>query len=311
MRTFRTFAVVAILWLLFTVSLAGWWIYFGFLQLKRLSLLDEKLALDLGRYHRMLVLEGATLIGALFVGSLTILFLAWNQIKQSKRLEDFFLTIGHEIKTPLAGIQLQSEILSEDLPTNSPLIKPIQRIREGVGRLAVQLENSLFMSVIHRQHYALHPECVDLNAEINSIKEWYPDVEIIVEIAEEDKDKNVQLTIDRRALLSIFSNLIQNALRHGCASQVKIQCATSDPGYVRLVVTDNGSGYNGSETLLHRSLRRGFFEGTEKPTSTSGTGLGFYLISRLVRLSGGNILLLAKPTFTVELILTGIIKRST
>ena len=59
----RLHYVAAVFWILLTVSLASWWMFFGLEQSRQLNALSAPEALRLAHVQRMLVWEGATFIG--------------------------------------------------------------------------------------------------------------------------------------------------------------------------------------------------------------------------------------------------------
>ncbi len=308
-RRFRSLAIASIVWLTFTVSLAGWWLYFGLRQLSSLETAVPNLAVEIAKHQRMLLLEGGFLITCLIVGGVTLLVLAWQQMLQARRLEDFFLTVSHEIKTPLAGIQLQAEMLKEELCDGIPMSGEdsqhatyplnrtslsgyIDKIIESVGRLSLQFENSLFMAAIceedsgtsslsrvksilkNNSRSALLVEEVELKEEVALLEPSFPSLKLAM-------DENPKIRVDRRVLRAILNNLLQNAVFHGKAKNVVFTCHQEQSNNtVKLTITDDGTGFDGDPRNLARPFMR--------LSRSSGTGLGLFLVQRLVNLSGGD-----------------------
>ena len=69
----RLHYIAAVFWILLTVSLASWWLYFGLEESRQLNLLNAPEAMRLAHVQRMLVWEGATFIGLLLVGGIALL----------------------------------------------------------------------------------------------------------------------------------------------------------------------------------------------------------------------------------------------
>ncbi len=86
---------------------------------------------------------------------------------------------------------------------------------------------------------------------------------------------------ERRALRSIFENLLSNALRHTPDGGLILLEAVERKEYVQFSVRDNGRGIEAER--LPRIFGR-FAEG-----SSEGTGLGLALVRRLVEAQGGQI----------------------
>src|SRR5713101_1413558 len=64
------------LWVVFTVTLAGWWLIFGLRQLDLIKRLSLQGAPDLHRYYQMLLWEGGVLIASLLGGGLALFYYA-------------------------------------------------------------------------------------------------------------------------------------------------------------------------------------------------------------------------------------------
>ena len=61
-------------WVVFTVTLAGWWLIFGLSQARQLSALEGPDAAQVSRVTRMLVLEGAVLVAISLVTKLAAVY---------------------------------------------------------------------------------------------------------------------------------------------------------------------------------------------------------------------------------------------
>src|SRR5256714_14363957 len=82
------------LWLIFTVTLAGWWLVFGLRQLDLIKSLAG--TSDLHRYYQMLMWEGGILIASLLGGGVALLFYARREQKRQAQGEEFFAGFTHD-----------------------------------------------------------------------------------------------------------------------------------------------------------------------------------------------------------------------
>jgi signal transduction histidine kinase len=90
---------------------------------------------------------------------------------------------------------------------------------------------------------------------------------------------------DKRAIRSIFDNLLSNAIRHtGRDGFVRIDASERSNGRVYFSVSDTGEGI--PEQYLPNLFGRFVRVGREP---TGGTGLGLALVKRLVEAQGGQI----------------------
>lgn len=257
---------LAILWFAFTFSLVGWWWVFFLLKLDPTNAsLDE-----LKSSHRMFAWEGSILLTAILLGGIALVIFTYRDQKRHQRLRFFFSTFSHDIKTSIARLRLQAEVLEEDLSTTShPVMK---RLIQDIQRLDLQLENSLLLANLEQGQ--LLKEQVSLSELLSSLRSEFS--ELSVELEREAKIKG-----DRRALLSVLRNLLQNSVLHGKATTVKIKVRSINEGRLELILQDNGLGFKGmlkklgSEILMSQDVR--------------SNGIGLLLTKRLLEKMNGDI----------------------
>ena len=59
-------------WLVFVMSLAGWWLYFGITTLSRAA--DQAMPMQFARHQKMLFMEGCVLLFSLLGGGLALFY---------------------------------------------------------------------------------------------------------------------------------------------------------------------------------------------------------------------------------------------
>jgi signal transduction histidine kinase len=202
----RLLYVGAVLWLLLTVTLAGWWMWFGLAQAQQLRALSAPEARRLEHVQRMIVWEGSTFIGLLVGGGIALVVSIRREQARQHAVEAFFMAFTHDLKTALASLQLQAESLSEDLP-DAAANPNMTRLLKDTLRLGVQLENSLYFAQ-PEGHLLVEPVSIAKFIE-RTAADW-PELNVRVE-----GDETV--LADARALESVWRNLLQNAVIHGGA----------------------------------------------------------------------------------------------
>ncbi len=262
-------ALVAV-WVVFTVTLAGWWLIFGLRQLDLIKRLTVAGAPDLHRYYQMLMWEGGILIASLIGGGLALFYYARREQKRHAQVEEFFAAFTHDAKTALASLRLQAESLREDLATAEP--NPLlDRLLSDTLRLQLQLENSLFLVNLPRGKFFLQP--ITLSDRIEALRLHWPNVTIT-----QQGDGSVMA--DARALESILTNLVQNAVIHGQATNVDVT-VSRNAGRLSVVVSDNGHGFQGDLGQLGKLFIR--------HARSSGSGVGLYIVRQLAKAMHGTI----------------------
>ncbi|MEK6556050.1 MAG: HAMP domain-containing sensor histidine kinase [Bdellovibrionota bacterium] len=261
----------AVVWLLLTCSLIIWWMYFVVGLISQIP--DHK-----PEHRLMLLSEGGTLLVFLILGGGTLIYFILREQRLNLTLTQFFSAFSHDIKTSLASLRLQVEALRDDLSQEKNLQPSVQstiaRLLGDASRLQMQVENSLYLGSSKKPNVFI--EEVELQDVFQALKESWPQIAF-------DISGDAQVMADRRALDSIFNNLVHNAIIHGKAMRLKIQIepATADEARVQVIVNDNGKGFSGPSSSLGQMHFR------QNPSS--GSGLGLFIVQSLLRVMNGSV----------------------
>lgn len=236
------------------------------------------------------------------------------QLQRSKRLAalgEMAAGIAHEIRNPLAAIQLYANMLVEDLgivmktiPKKHPNTKNSELRTEKVWINLPQIEESL--SNAHKIADAVH----GLNAIVNDVlsfaREIIPEprrvlveqlfdraidshcpaidkalVNVTVEIVPADLTVQVDPELVHQALLNTIRNAVEAMSTMPGADRSLILKARESDGYVVFSVHDTGSGIRSED--IDRIFNPFF------TTRNTGTGLGLAIVHRIVDAHGGAI----------------------
>ena len=275
--------VAAIVWMVFTIALASWWLIFGLSQARQLAALEGPDAAQIARVTRMLVLEGVILVGMLIGGGVALLAAIRLEQRRRRDLRSFYIAFTHDLKTSLTSLRLQAEALREDLPAAADNPNLRRMLKDSV-RLQLQLENALALATTDG---AIFIEAIELRNLIEYLRDDFP--EVAIEVAGDGR-----VRADRRALESVLRNLLQNAVVHGNATRVSLE-VNRRPSGIEIVISDDGAG---ASSDLSMALDRPFV----RPTTTSGSGVGLYVCGRLLSQMHGRIQLRrGAPGFSVAI----------
>src|SRR5213075_2118593 len=162
-------------WVVFTVTLAAWWLIFGLRQLDLINQSNLENAVQLHRHYQMLLWEGGILIASLIGRGLALFYYARREQKRHEQVEEFFAAFTHDAKTALASLRLQAESLREDFAGAGP--SPLlDRLLSDTLRLQLQLENSLFLVNLTRGAFFLEP--ISLSDRIDTLRHHWPSLVI-------------------------------------------------------------------------------------------------------------------------------------
>ena len=209
-----------------------------------------------------------------------------NDISSLRKLEElrkqFVADISHEIKTPISVIRANSETLFDTNAINNPDIanKFLTSILNNSEKLSEMLDDLLELEKIEFGGLVLNKTKFNVKNQI----------ELILEsqhmLAEKNNikitnyiDKNIKLRADKDSFTTIFSNLINNAIKYSRLSNGIIDLKAIDTEDALIIsVSDNGLGIE--KQYLDKVFNR-FYRTPKARANTKGTGLGLSLVKQL------------------------------
>lgn len=220
-----------------------------------------------------------------------------------KRQREFFLSISHELKTPLTAIQGYAEAIEDGTAGNKRNEEAAGVIVGESKRLTRLVSDLLDLARIDAQRFQVTLEDVEVEPLLSQVQQNF---------APKAKEGSVEIKVsagpslmraDRDRTIQVLSNLMENALRYTPAAGSVTLSATTSGGWVQLRVEDTGPGFQ-SEDLDH-AFERQFLWTKYRGIRDVGTGLGLAITKELSEAMGGRVLA-AKgagggAVFTVEL----------
>lgn len=266
---------LSLLWALLLLILGGWWFYL-------MHQLGQGHILPTAKLTRMLRWEGTTFVGLLLLLSATLMILYWRDIKKAKALQTFFASLTHELKTPLASVRLQSEVI-HDLGQNTKMINLTTRLIEDTKNLERQMDKILQLSRMELGGN-LSLELINIASLIKNI---LPKIkgEIPLHLKCEEREQNALVFLDRFALELILLNMIENSARYNSHPNIVMELKINNK-ILQLNYSDGGN-FQGEVEKIGKL----FF----KHTTKSGSGIGFYLIKKLMLKMNGNLEIVSHP----------------
>lgn len=292
LKTRRWFYLLTLLWVLLLLVLGSWWLYLVFQLHDTLVGLKLPELTDQERFVNMIRWEGTFffLLLVLLGGSLFIMY--FRDMKKSKGLQVFFSSLSHELKTPLASMRLQAEVIKDLIEdeehSHEQLSNLTARLIEDTHKLESEFEKSLQLSRIE-QAAPLTLAPLGLERYLRHHKQKLKSKTLDLNLAPDAEE----VLADELALNVIFRNLFENTLRHNPDTD-RITITTVRRGdFVELLYDDHGPGFKGDSKKLG-SL---FY----KFNSAKGSGLGLYLIKNLMEKMKGELRISNSPRLLLQL----------
>ena len=219
-------------------------------------------------------------------------------IERTRDLEAFNAMVAHDLRAPLAVVQMVADLLAKKMPPEA--IPHLDRIRLAVKNMSTLMDGLLAFARVNESD--LEREDIDVTAMA---------MEIVADLRTASGQRAATISIepglvaraDRTMFRIALSNLIGNAWKYTQKqpeSHIEVGAARRD-GSSALFVRDNGIGFDmaKAEALFEP------FQRLENAREFSGTGIGLATVHRIVRRHGGSISAESKPgegaTFVIRL----------
>jgi two-component system sensor histidine kinase TctE len=198
-------------------------------------------------------------------------------------LEKFTAVAAHQIRTPLAAVTAQVELLQKDTEDNERQAR-IARIRARMlelGRLTKQLLGHAMIA--HRSDNIPHQAVNLASAAHSALDDGVP---ILctrdIDVSFDAPDRPVLVQGDLVVLREALTNLVDNAVAHGAPGSLSVSVGSED-NYGLVTIFDDGQGM--PEELWSSSLSPFKVARGEK----AGAGLGLSIVNEIVAAHDGRI----------------------
>jgi signal transduction histidine kinase len=205
---------------------------------------------------------------------------------------DFIANVGHELKTPLGALAVLAETLIDQIADPAVTTRMADRVGKEARRLSTLIGDILDLSQAEAPERSRSP--VDLGTLLT---------EIIAQLGPEADEQAIALHFEsfppatvvwgeRRQLQTIFTNLIENAIRYTQSGRterrptVSVSAKVTDKEVV-VSVADEGIGI--PEQHIGRIFERFYRVDKGRSRDTGGTGLGLSIARHIARNHGGDI----------------------
>lgn len=253
-------------------------------------------AINTGEY-RIACHDGSVRICELYAGFLPDrLIVTFNDITERKQAEDalreqhaelerFTYAVSHDLRSPLVTIKTFLAYLDADLKNSDGpgISKDIAFISNATDKMSLLLDELMHLSRVGRSKNPT--EEVSLQVVVKEALDLVAGRLAIHNVTVTVTDEPVLLLGDRRRLVELFQNLLDNAakfMRTQSSPLVEIGVDSTYRGLL-FFVRDNGVGFHPEQ----QEKLFGLFQRLDP--SAEGTGMGLALARRIVQLHGGKL----------------------
>ncbi len=279
-----TFIGIQIVWILLLL----FWIYWFLGRHQQLKELANKYQVEwLPETGDWLILtEGILLLVAILIGTYVI-FLYWRRQASLNRAQSHFINqVTHELKSPLASIQLHLETIQMRQPSPEQLQQFVARMQGDSERLNGLIDNLLTAGKIEHRGARLNLQPGNLSQMIESYllqgKGNFPeDGTLTWEI-----EPNLHARFDTNAIETVLRNLLENATLYADNPPIVTVKLNRDGEMAHLRFIDQGRGI---PSKYQKKVFRIFYRVRHSGKTIRGSGLGLFIVRNVIRLHRGKV----------------------
>lgn len=242
---------------------------------------------DYERQKLMILSEGSVFLILLALGSIRLWQTFSKEILLARQQNNFLLSITHELKSPLASMKLSMQTLLKRSALENKYKKLVENSIDDADRLGNLVDNILYAARMEDTSHSLNTEMENIsilaNNVLDKIQTSYKD-SVIIKTAIQD---NILMETDKSAFISVVNNLVENAIKYSNGNGVVEVALHKTEGSIVLEVKDSGIGI--PEKDRANIFKKFYRIGNEETRNTKGTGLGLFIVKRVVDLHNGKI----------------------
>ena len=245
--------------------------------------------------------EGAVFLSLLIFGIYRTKRAFNQEFDLAQQQKNFLLSITHEFKSPLAAIKLSLQTIEKRNLEENQKKEIITRALNETDRINLLIENALFASRLESQNSDYHFEEFNFSSFIAELIETYQTRIFSESNIDLTTDNVVLFKGDKLAITSLVYNLLENAEKYSPSPAKIIVSLKKSNNYIELSFSDNGCGIELNERS--KVFDKFYRVGNEETRRTKGTGLGLYIVKKVVAMHKGNIEIKSNnPTGTIFII---------
>lgn len=281
---FITFITIQIVWILLLV----FWIYW-FLgrhqQFKELAASYQAEWLP-DKADWLILTEGILLLVAILIG-VYVIFLYWRRQASLNRAQRHFINqVTHELKSPLASIQLHLETIQMRQPSPEQLDQFLKLMQTDSDRLNGLINNLLTAGRVEHKGSKLNLQKENLSAFVEQYliikRDEFPEQGSLTW----DITPDLFVRFEAESIETVLRNLLENALLYVSEAPVVTVTLKQEGNVAHLNFSDQGHGI---PQQYRKKVFRMFYRIKRSDKTIRGSGLGLFIVRNVVRLHRGKV----------------------
>jgi signal transduction histidine kinase len=239
-----------------------------------------------GEIDWFIMVEGILLLLAILAG-VYVIFLFWQrQAALNRAQRQFIAQVTHELKSPLASLQLHLETIRRRKPSPQRLQTFVDTMLSDTARLGTLIDNLLSANRLEQRGLRLNLQLADLSEFVSGYLRPQQFAlsragTMILEI-----EPGLHARFERESLETVLRNLLENALLYSDGPPRLRIALYRDKRWVHLEFQDSGRGV---EKRHREKVFRMFYRIRGNDETIRGSGLGLFIVRTVIRLHRGKV----------------------
>jgi hypothetical protein len=234
----------------------------------------------------LMLTAGLALLLAVLAG-VYVLFLFWRrQSKLYRQQQQLIAQVTHELKSPLASIQLHLETIRLREPNPALLARFLDTMLDDADRLNTTISKLLMTARLEQRRGPRELTKMDFSTLVSDTCTASRKKLPAGSVLEQSIEPGLLIMGDSDDLRVVLSNLLENATLYTTSPPVIDVTLSSQGRTCLLSVRDQGEGIDSRE--LKRIFQR-FYRADSADLNRRGTGLGLYIVRSIIQDHHGSI----------------------
>jgi signal transduction histidine kinase len=226
-----------------------------------------------------------SILVAIILAGLFIIYIYYQKMIQLYHLQQNFINgFTHELKTPIASLQIFIETFGRHELSREDQLKYLDFMKRDIKRLSDNVRRILHLGSLEDKSFKAAFKEKDLVEVINNFLRNTPHLFEEGQITFETSLDSLIFKMDEELMEMLLMNLVNNALiyNHSEEKKIVIKLEKSEKK-IYLSVIDNGVG------IEKNQLKKIFKKFYQIGKTTKGSGLGLFIVSNIARIHNGEI----------------------
>lgn len=279
-----TFIGIQLLWIILLVS----WIYWFLGRHQQLKDLADKYQAEWlpDTTDWFILAEGILLLVAILAG-IYVIFIFWRRQASLNRAQRHFINqVTHELKSPLASIQLHLDTIEMRRPEGEQLQQFVSLMHKDTKRLGGLINNLLSAGRLNHKEGNLNLQFGNLSLAVENYLQRQQSLFDNGSKLSWEIEPDLMTNFDSDMIETALRNLLENAIIYADGPAAVHVSLVRDGSLAHLRFADQGRGI---DPKYRKKVFKMFYRIRRGDRSVRGSGLGLFIVNNVIRFHGGKV----------------------